>query len=164
MNYSWVFTPILYFQPSPSQSDLRQFHFQPFRYLLTASAAVLSGFFYPQAFFYLLLHRRHFTYVYQGLPGSWQFFLEVFRASGIQNDSFLNSTIYQHELLAVKSLVYMLFTRFKLLSLVQDICKGYQKSTLNKTKHVPLITASMNIKVILSIIENNRCLMDERCF
>ena len=43
MDYRWVFTPILYFQPSPLQIDSRHFHFQPFRYLLTASATVLSG-------------------------------------------------------------------------------------------------------------------------
>ena len=34
VDYRWVFTPILYFQPSPSQNDSRDFHFQPFRDLL----------------------------------------------------------------------------------------------------------------------------------
>ena len=43
MDYRWVFTPILYFQASPLQIDSRYFHFQPFRYLLTASATVFSG-------------------------------------------------------------------------------------------------------------------------
>ena len=37
--------------------------------------------FYPQALFYLTLLHWHFTCVYQGLPGSRQFFLEVCRAS-----------------------------------------------------------------------------------
>ena len=55
MDYRQVFRPILYFQPSPSQSDLRHFHFQPFRYLLTASATVLSGHFLPTGVFYLTL-------------------------------------------------------------------------------------------------------------
>ena len=32
MDYHQVFRPILYFQPSPSQSDLRYFHFQPLCY------------------------------------------------------------------------------------------------------------------------------------
>ena len=85
VDYRQVFTPILYFQPSPWQSDSRQFHFQPFRYLLTASATVLSGRFF--------IHRRFLPYapsptfmtqpacVYQGFPGSWQFFLEICRAS-----------------------------------------------------------------------------------
>ena len=55
VDYRQVFRPILYFQPSPSQSDLRHFHFQPFRYLLTASATVLSGHFLPTGVFYLML-------------------------------------------------------------------------------------------------------------
>ena len=38
----------------------------------------------------------------------------------IQKNSFLNSTIYYHELLVAKSLVYMLLTRFELFSLVQN--------------------------------------------
>ena len=60
VDYREVFTPILYFQPSPSQSDSRYFHFQPFRYLLTASATVLSGRFLPTGVFYLTLLHRHF--------------------------------------------------------------------------------------------------------
>ena len=83
VDYRRVFTPILYFQPSPSQSDSRHFHFQPFRYLLTASATVLSGHFLPTGVFYLTLLPDIFgtTCFYQGLPGSQQFFLEVCRAS-----------------------------------------------------------------------------------
>ena len=81
VDYHQVFTPILYFQPSPSQSDSRHFHFQPFRYLLTASATVLSGHFLPTGIFYLALLHRHLTSVYQGFTGSRQFFLEVCRAS-----------------------------------------------------------------------------------
>ena len=83
VDYRQVFRPILYFQPSPSQSDLRHFHFQPFRYLLTASATVLSGHFLPTGVFYLTLLPNIFgtTCFYQGLPGSRQFFLEVCRAS-----------------------------------------------------------------------------------
>ena len=52
VDYRWVFKPILYFQPSPLQSDSRHFHFQIFRDLLTVSATVLSGRFLPYA-----LHR-----------------------------------------------------------------------------------------------------------
>ena len=83
VDYRRVFTPISYFQPSPSQSDLRHFHFQPFRYLLTASATVLSGHFLPTGVFYLTLLPNIFgtTCFYQGLPGSQQFCLEVCRAS-----------------------------------------------------------------------------------
>ena len=83
VDYRRVFTPILYFQPSPSQSDSRHFHFQPFRYLLTASATVLSGHFLLTGVFYLMLLPDIFgtTCFYQGFPGSWQLFLEICRAS-----------------------------------------------------------------------------------
>ena len=55
VDYRQVFTPILYFHPSPSQSDSRHFHFQLFRDLLTASATVLSGRLLPTGVFYLML-------------------------------------------------------------------------------------------------------------
>ena len=48
MDYRWVFTPILYFQPSPSQSDSRHFHFNLFEiffHSFTGSATVLNGHF-----------------------------------------------------------------------------------------------------------------------
>ena len=57
VSYRRVFTPILYCQPSSSQSDLRQFHFNisgPFLHSFIMSATVLIGnTFYPQAFFTL---------------------------------------------------------------------------------------------------------------
>ena len=83
VDYCRVFTLILYFQPSPSQRYLQHFHFQPFRYLLTASATVLSGHFLPTGVFYLMLLLNIFgtTCVYQGFPGSRQLFLEICRAS-----------------------------------------------------------------------------------
>ena len=83
VDYRQVFRPILYFQPSPSQSDSRHFHFQPFRYLLTASATVLSGHFLPTSVFYLTLLLDIFgtTCLYQGFLGSQQLFLESCRAS-----------------------------------------------------------------------------------
>ena len=55
-DYCRVFTPILYYQPSPLQSDLRHFHFQPFRDLLTASATVLSGRFLPTGVSYIFFN------------------------------------------------------------------------------------------------------------
>ena len=60
VDYRRVFTSMLYFQLSPSQSDLRHFHFQPFYYLLTASATVLSGRFLPTGLFHLKLLHWHF--------------------------------------------------------------------------------------------------------
>ena len=83
VDYHQVFTPILYFRPSPSQSDLWHFHFQLFRYLLTASATVLSGHFLPTGVFYLMLLPDIFgtTCFCQGFPGNRQLFLEICRAS-----------------------------------------------------------------------------------
>ena len=83
--------------------------------------------------------------------------------SDTQNDSVLNSTIYYDELLVER--VYFICSL--LVSNSFRLFKVYVKTiknTLNKAKLVLLVTASMNIKVILSIIENNRCLTDERCF
>ena len=54
-----VFTSILYFQPSPSQSDLRHFHFQPFHYLLTASTTDLSGYFFTHRCFLPFTPSQH---------------------------------------------------------------------------------------------------------
>ena len=83
VDYRRFFTPILYFQPSPSQSDSQYFHFQPFRYVLTTSATVFNGHFLSPSVFYLMLLPDIFgtTCYYQGLPGSRQLFLEVFGAS-----------------------------------------------------------------------------------
>ena len=74
MDYHQVFRPILYFHPSSLQSDSQHFHFQPFRYLLTASATVLSGHFLPTGVFYLTLLPNIFgtTCFYQGFTGSRQ--------------------------------------------------------------------------------------------
>ena len=81
VDYRRVFIPILYFRPSPSQSDSRNFHFQLFRYLLISSATVLSGHFLLTGVFYLTVLHRHFDCVFQVFPGSRQFFLEVCRSS-----------------------------------------------------------------------------------
>ena len=109
VDYRRVFAPILYFQPSPSQSDLRYFHFQPFRYLLTASAAVLGGHFFALRPFTDILP----AFIRASL-GSGSSFLKFAglntdpRNTGpvhilhIQNNLFLNSVKYHHELLVVK--------------------------------------------------------------
>ena len=60
--------PFLYFQPSPSQSNSRHFHFQPFRYLLAASATAFSEHFLPTGVFYLALLHRHFNMHLSRLP------------------------------------------------------------------------------------------------
>ena len=81
VDYRRVFTPILYFQPSPSQSDLRHFHFQPFRYLLTTTATVLSERFLPYApspTFWLHLRLSRPPWEPAVLPWSLQGFILIF--------------------------------------------------------------------------------------
>ena len=84
VDYRRVFTPILYFQPIPSKSDSLHLHFNLsdifFRNFIV-TATVLSENFFTQRCFYLAFLHWHFTCVYQGLPGSRQFFLQVFKAS-----------------------------------------------------------------------------------
>ena len=83
VDYRQVFRPILYFQPSPSHSDSRHFHFST---ILLSSYHERYGF--EWAFF---THRRFLpsllseifgtTCFYQGFPGSRHLFLESCRAS-----------------------------------------------------------------------------------
>ena len=56
VSYRRVFTPILYFQPSSSHSDLRHFHLTFLSFSVTALPRVLrfwANVFYPHAFFTL---------------------------------------------------------------------------------------------------------------
>ena len=58
VRYRRVFTPILYFQPSSSQSESRHFHFNfsgLFRHSFTVIATVLRGNFLHTGVFYLAL-------------------------------------------------------------------------------------------------------------
>ena len=67
VDYRRVFTPILYFQPSPSQSDSRHFHL--FNHsVLAAGTTALSGHFLPTGVFYLTLLHRHFNLRLSRLP------------------------------------------------------------------------------------------------
>ena len=122
--YRRIFTPILYFQLSPSQSNWEQLHFQLFRYLLTASATAMRGHFLPTGGFYFALIHGYFNLRLSRLPlgagsSSLKFaglhtdpwntdpahlfvWFTVIHNLHIQNDSVLNSTIYYHELLVVK--------------------------------------------------------------
>ena len=58
----WLLRPVMASTSSELYPDY--FHFQPFRYLLTASATVLSGRFLPTGVFYLTLLHRHFWHVF----------------------------------------------------------------------------------------------------
>ena len=80
VDYRRVFIPIYTFRPAHRRVIRHNFINQPFRYLLAASATALSGHFLPKVFFTLCSFTDILTCVYQGFPGSWQFFLEVCRA------------------------------------------------------------------------------------
>ena len=114
-----VFTPILYFQPCPLQSDSWHFHFQPFRYLLTASATVLSWHFLLTlcsfttillVFIKAFLGASSSSLKFAGLhTDPWNtdltrlfVWFTVIHSLNIQNNSVLNSTKYYPELLVVK--------------------------------------------------------------
>ena len=80
VDYPRVFTPIVSFQPSLSESDSRHFYFNLYKILVhsfTTSATVLSKYFLPTGVFYLMLLHQHFTCVSQGLPGRRHYLLEV---------------------------------------------------------------------------------------
>ena len=126
VDYVRVFMPIWYFQPNPSQSDLRHFYFRPFRYLLAAGAIGLSGHYLPIGVFYLTLTLLHWhfnlrlsTFPWEPVVLSWslQGFILILESTDpthgfvwftvihnlhIQTNSALNSTICYHELLVVK--------------------------------------------------------------
>ena len=146
VDYRRVFTLILYFQPSPSHSDSRHFHFSTIPLVIFLPRALRSwvGIFYPQAFFTLCSFTNILTCVYQGFPGSRQFFLEVWRASYWSSKHRPGPSVclihsnpqssyserfsfkFYHILSWIacgESLIYLLLTRFELLSLVQSICK-----------------------------------------
>ena len=57
VSYRWIFTLILYFQSSLSQSDSQHFHFNlsgPFFHSFTTSATILRGYFFTHRLFFTL--------------------------------------------------------------------------------------------------------------
>ena len=76
-------SPFHTFSPARCRVICDSFIFWSFRYLLTANATVLRGHFLPTGVFYLTLLQRHFSSIYQGFPGSWQFFLKF---AGLHTD------------------------------------------------------------------------------
>ena len=85
--FSWTIAGFLHpfhtFSPAHRRVICDSFIFWPFCYLLTANATVLRGHFLPTDVFYLTLLQRHFTSLYQGFPGSRQFFLKF---AGLHTD------------------------------------------------------------------------------
>ena len=74
------YIPFYTFSPAhPSQSDSRHFHFLTIRCLLGANYRLEWAFFTHRCFLpYLCSFTNILTCVYQGFPGSQQFFLQVF--------------------------------------------------------------------------------------
>ena len=133
VDYRRVFTLILYFQPSPSHSDSRHFHFSTIPLVIFLPRALRSwvGIFYPQAFFTLCSFTSILTCVYQGLPGSRQFFFEACRASYRSSKHWTDPESSHLERFSFKLLLpniimnclwcaYLLSTRFEPLSLVES--------------------------------------------
>ena len=127
IDYRQVFRPILYFQPSPLQSDSQHFHFQLFWDLLSQFYCERYGFervfFYQQVFFTLSSFTDILPVFIKTFLGAGSSFLKfaglhtdprntdpahlfvwftVIRNLHIQKNSFLNSTIYYHELYNIK--------------------------------------------------------------
>ena len=149
------------------QSDSQHFHFQPFRDLLSQFYRERYGFEWAfftlcsfinilSAFLKASLGAGSSSLTFAGLhtdprnAGLAHLFVwfTVFHNLHIQNDSFLNSTKYYHELLVVKVNLSAAYS----FRIVVACSKSYVKTiknTLRKTKLVLLITTSMNIKVIL---------------
>ena len=169
VDYCRVFTPILYFQPSPSQSDLQHFFLRDLLFtVLTQALRFWMSIFYPQVFFTwwsftnilpafikASLGASNFSLKFAGLhTGPWNkdlvhlfVWFTVIHNLHIENDSFLNSTKHYDELLVLKVWFICSLLILNSFCLFRVICKTI-KNTLNQTKLVLLITASMNIKVI----------------
>ena len=83
VNHRRIFTPILYFQPAHRRVIHDTFISNLSAIFWPRALRFWMGVFYPQAFFTLRSFADIFdsTCVYQGFPGSRQFFLEVCRAS-----------------------------------------------------------------------------------
>ena len=177
VSYRQVFIPILYFQPSSSQSDSRHFHFNFswfFFHSFTASALALSGDFLPTGVFCLMLFPHFFTqnlllsrFLWEPavLPWSLQGFMllilqntdlfhqivwfTAIRNLDIQKNSYLTRIKYYHELLVVKTSVICCLLVLNSFLLVQSHTLRLEK--ILWTRLVLLITALMKllIKVIL---------------
>ena len=144
VSYCQVFTPVLYFQPSSSQSGSQHFHFNlsgpffqfyckcyGFEWAFFKAFFTLCSFptFLPQpAFIKASLGAGNSFLKFAGLhadprnPDLAHLFIwfAAIHNLDIQKNLYLNCIKYYHEFLVVKSLVYLLLTHFKLFSLVQS--------------------------------------------
>ena len=160
-----VFTPHFILSAQPITEWFAILSFFNFSFLPRA-LRFWVGIFYLQSFFILRSFTDILTCVYQGFPGSRQFFLEVCRASYWSSKHrpspsvcFIHSnpqTLYteQFSFKFYHILAWITYgEKFSLQAplLVLNSFRWFKvifKDTLNKARRVLLITASMNIKVI----------------
>ena len=145
--------PILYFQPSSSQSNMQNFHLTfpgPSFTILPRAVWFWVSIFYPQAFFTLrsfptFLPEPAFIKASLGVGSSslkfarlhadpWNtdsahlfVWFTAIHILDIQKNSYLNRIKYYHELLVVKSLVICPFHVSNSFFLFKVICKDYKK-------------------------------------
>ena len=138
----------------------------PFAFSSTANATVLSGHFLLTGVFFALCFFHNISCVYQGLPGSRQFFLEVFRDSCWSSKQRIGPSVclidsnppwsYSEEFIfkfyqilswitCGKSLVCLLLTRFKIFSLVQSHMSRLLNNSLSKACNAS-ITSKLFLK------------------
>ena len=143
---AWFLHPFHIFSSAHQRVIRDTFIFNHSVIILPQALRFWVGIFYPQAFFTLCYFTEISTCVYQGFPGSQQFFLEVCRASYWSskhgpcpsvclihsNPQSLYSERFRFKFYHLlswiaggESLIYLLPTRFELFSPVQSICKDY---------------------------------------
>ena len=148
----WTITRLLHpfytFSPAHCRVIRNTFIFNFSVIFLPRALRFWVAMFYPQAFFTLCSFTHILICIYQGFPGSRQFFLEVCRASywsskhragpsvcliySNPQSKIYNSATYYHELLVVESLGYMVLTHFELFfassrSYVKTIKKHFEQ-------------------------------------
>ena len=132
-SYRRVFTLILYFQPSSSQSDSWHFHFDFSKlFIFTASAPVLSGLFYRRRF--LLYITLLVTQMLLGTPHPWSSSVPVLTELSLPADAWT----WTIDVWITRPLMYQLrqwATKYRvkiellnLFRLFKVICKDYWKT------------------------------------
>ena len=138
---AWFLYPFYTFSPAHRRVICNTFIFNNSVIFLPQALRFWEGVFYPQVFFTLRSFTDILTCVYQGLPGSQQFFLEVCRASYWSSKHRPGPSVclihsnpqssyseqfsfkFYHILSWIacgESLIYLPLTRFKLFLLVQS--------------------------------------------
>ena len=92
VDYRQVFRPILYFQPSPWQSDSLHFHFQPFRYLLIFYGFEWAFFTHKRVLPYA--PSRHFWHNLLLSRFQWELAVTFLKVAGVHSDPWNTDTVF----------------------------------------------------------------------